>query len=117
MHLRAARIAPTCSTVGPSHFNLLVAQPRETLALLRAAVKLQPDFWVAHTNIQNALMLLGDEEGAWRDGEDMRAAAGGRPGRAREYNYGNWDYLTWNLRAWLDERCGRRRRERRSGDG
>ena len=75
---------------------------RETLALLRAAVKLQPDFWVGHTNIQNALILLGDEEGAWRDGEDMRAAAGGRPGRAREYNYGNWDYLTGNLRAWLD---------------
>jgi hypothetical protein len=47
-------------------------------------------------------MLLGDEEGAWRDGEDMRTAAGGRPGQAREYNYGNWDYLTWNLRAWLD---------------
>ena len=75
---------------------------RETLALLRAAVKLQPDFWVGHTNIQNALILLGDEEGAWRAGEDMRAAAGGRPGRVREYNYGNWDYLTWNLRAWLD---------------
>ena len=75
---------------------------RETLALLRAAVKLQPDFWVGHTNIQNALILLGDEEGAWRAGEDMRAAAGGRPGRVREYNYGNWDYLTGNLRAWLD---------------
>jgi Flp pilus assembly protein TadD len=74
---------------------------REALALLRAAVKLQTDFWVARTNIQNTLILLGDEEGAWHAGEDMRAAAGGRPGRVREYNYGNWDALTWNLRTWL----------------
>jgi tetratricopeptide (TPR) repeat protein len=75
---------------------------REALALLRAAVKLQPDFWVAHFNIQNILMVLGDEEGAWRAGEEMRTAAGGRPGRSPETYYGNWDYLTWNLRAWLD---------------
>ena len=47
-------------------------------------------------------MLLGDEEGAWRAGEDMRNIAGGRPGRVPETYYLNWDYLTWNLRAWLD---------------
>ena len=75
---------------------------REALALHRADVKLKPDFWVAHFNIQNDLMILGDEEGAWRAGEDMRTAAGGRPGRAPETYYGNWDYLTWNLRALLD---------------
>jgi len=75
---------------------------REALALYRAAVKLQPDFWVAHTNIQNTLMILGDEEGAWRAGQDMRTVAGGRPGKAPEIYYENWDYLTWNLRAWLD---------------
>jgi len=75
---------------------------RETLALLRAAVKLKPDFWVAHFNIQNNLMILGDEEGAWRAGENMRAVSGGRPGRAPETYYGNWDYLTWNLRTWLE---------------
>jgi tetratricopeptide (TPR) repeat protein len=74
----------------------------EALALHRAAVKLQPDFWVAHFNIQNDFMMLGDEEDAWRAGEDMRRSAGGRPGRAPETYYGNWDYLTWNLRAWLD---------------
>jgi tetratricopeptide (TPR) repeat protein len=65
-------------------------------------VKLQPDLWPAHVNIQNDLMVLGDEEGAWRAGEDMRKAAGGRPGRAPESYYINWDYLTWNLRPWLD---------------
>jgi tetratricopeptide (TPR) repeat protein len=74
---------------------------RETLTLFRAAVKLQPDYWTAHVNVQNDLMILGDEEGAWRAGEDMRTAAGGRPGRAPEVDYVNWDYLTWNLQPWL----------------
>jgi len=74
----------------------------EALVLYRAAVKLQPDYWVAHSNVMNALMVDGDEEGAWRAGEDMRTAAGGRPGRAPENYYINWDYLTWNLKAWLD---------------
>jgi tetratricopeptide (TPR) repeat protein len=77
-------------------------ETREALALYRAAVKLEPDLWVVHADIQNDLMILGDEEGAWRAGEDMRKAAGGRPGRAREFNYVNWDYLTWNLRPWLE---------------
>ena len=75
---------------------------REGLSLFRAAVKLQPDYWVAHNNVQNTLMTLGDEEGAWKAGEAMRAAAGGRPGKAPEPYYTNWDYLTWNLRTWLD---------------
>ncbi len=75
---------------------------REALALYRAAVKLQPDLWIGHTNIQNSLMVLGDEEGAWRAGEAMRAAAGGRPGRARALDFVNWDYLTWNLKDELD---------------
>jgi tetratricopeptide (TPR) repeat protein len=74
---------------------------REGLELERAAVKLQPDLWTAHYNIQNDLMTLADEEGAWKAGEDMRAVAGGRPGRATEDYYMNWDYLTWNLQPWL----------------
>ena len=74
---------------------------REALALQRAAVRLKPDLWSAHANLQNDLILLGDEEGAWRAGEEMRKVAGGRPGRAREDDYLNWDALTWNLQAWL----------------
>jgi tetratricopeptide (TPR) repeat protein len=74
---------------------------REGLGLERAAVKLQPDLWTAHYNIQNDLMILGDEEEAWKAGEEMRAVAGGRPGRASEDYYMNWDYLTWNLKPWL----------------
>jgi tetratricopeptide (TPR) repeat protein len=75
--------------------------PDETLLLLRAALKLKPDFWVAHVNMQNLLMLKGNEEAAWRAGEEMRSTAGGRPGRARETEYANWDTLTWNLQPFL----------------
>jgi tetratricopeptide (TPR) repeat protein len=74
---------------------------REALVLFRAAVKLQPAYWNAHNNIMNALVALGDEEGAWRAGEDLRRIGGGRPGRAPENNYQNWDLLTWNLQTWL----------------
>ena len=75
---------------------------RQPLALYRAAVQIKPDFWVGYNNILNALWDLGDEEGAWRAGEDMRRAAGGRPGRAPEKYYQNWDQLTWNLSTWRD---------------
>jgi tetratricopeptide (TPR) repeat protein len=75
---------------------------RESLALYRAALKLKPDYWVAYNNVINALWVMGDEEGAWRAGEEMRRAAGGRPGRAPETYYQNVDVLVWNLRAWRD---------------
>ena len=75
---------------------------REGLGLERAAAKLQPDLWTAHNNIQNDLMILADEEGAWKAGEAMRKVAGGRPGRAPETMYQNWDYLTWNMKPWLE---------------
>jgi Tetratricopeptide repeat len=75
---------------------------REGLSLFRAAVRLQPDYWVAHNNIQNSLMTLGDEEGSWKSCEEMRVAAGGRPGKAPEAFYTNCDTLTWNLLPWLD---------------
>jgi tetratricopeptide (TPR) repeat protein len=75
---------------------------REGLGLERAAAKLQPNLWTAHNNIQNDLMILADEEGAWKAGEALRRVAGGRPGRAPEGMYQNWDYLTWNLKPWLE---------------
>jgi tetratricopeptide (TPR) repeat protein len=74
---------------------------QEALGLYRAAVKLKPDYWIGYNNIMNALWLLGDEEGAWRVGEEFRKTAGGRPGRAPDNNYQNWDLLTWNLGPWL----------------
>ena len=101
-------------SVGPDDRSLLLTRwavandssggsTRESLGLLRAAVKLQPNDWIARANFMNDLMIVDDEEGAWRAGEDMRAAAGGRPGRAPEIYYQNWDYLTWNLPTWLEE--------------
>jgi tetratricopeptide (TPR) repeat protein len=75
---------------------------KESLSLYRAALTLKPDYWVAYNNIMNSLWILGDEEGAWRAGEELRKAAGGRPGRAPELQYQNWDTLTWNLLPWLD---------------
>jgi len=74
---------------------------REALSFYRAALKIKPDFWIAHNNVMNSLWALGDEEGAWRAGNEMLKFAGGRPGRAAETFYENWDTLTWNLGPWL----------------
>jgi tetratricopeptide (TPR) repeat protein len=73
----------------------------EALLLYRAALKVKPDYWIGYNNIINTLWILGDEEGAWRVGEDMRKAAGGRPGRAPDLYFINFDTLTWNLGPWL----------------
>ena len=54
----------------------------------------------------NTLWGMGDEEGAWRVGQDMLKAAGGRPGPAPEILYENWDALTWNLLSWLNATVG-----------
>lgn len=75
--------------------------PREALALYREAARLDPGLWRSYANIMNTFMLLGQEEEAWHAGQNMSKAAGGRPGRAPEPNYQNWDELTWNLGPWL----------------
>jgi len=72
---------------------------REALRLYRAAVAADPDFWVARSNAANELVNLGDEEGSVIEQEAMRIAAGGRPGRASEVLYGDFDGLTFNLQA------------------
>jgi tetratricopeptide (TPR) repeat protein len=92
---------PYLLNVWANSINNTGGSAREALALYRAAVKLKPDYWAGYNNVMNAVWLLGDEEGAWRAGEDMRKAAGGRPGRAPELYFQNWDTLTWNLLAWL----------------
>ncbi len=73
---------------------------REALKLYQAALKLKPDFWIGYNNVMNVFWGLADEEAAWRTGEDLRRAAGGRPGAAPETEYQNWDTLTWNLLVW-----------------
>jgi tetratricopeptide (TPR) repeat protein len=72
---------------------------REGLTLYREAVRLKPDYWVGYNNIMAVLAGLGDEEGVVRTAEQMMKAAGGRPGRADESVYGNYDEMVWDLPA------------------
>ena len=69
----------------------------QALPLYREAVRLKPDYWIGYYNIMFALDGLGDEEGVMRVGEQMKAAAGGRPGRSPEENYQNYDQKVWDL--------------------
>ena len=92
---------PYLLNVWANSINNTGGSRREALALFRTALKLKPDYWIAYNNVMNSLWLMGDEEAAWRVGEDMRKAAGGRPGRAHDLFYQNWDTFTWNLGAWL----------------
>jgi tetratricopeptide (TPR) repeat protein len=72
---------------------------REALTLYREALRLKPDYWVGYNNIMYALGGLGDEEGLVRVGRQMIKAAGGRPGRAPENLYQNYDQMVWDLWA------------------
>jgi len=74
---------------------------RDAVRIFAAAIAIKPDLWTSRLNVQGSHLALGDEEGAWRAGEELRVAAGGRPGRAREGTYAIWDILTWNLQAEL----------------
>jgi hypothetical protein len=71
----------------------------EALPLWREALRLKPDFWIGYNNIMFALAGLGDEEGLVRVGQQMIKAAGGRPGRAPENMYQNYDEIVWDLPA------------------
>jgi tetratricopeptide (TPR) repeat protein len=79
---------------------------QEARQVYRAALKLKPDLWDAWISVQNTSMDLGDEQGAWRAAEEMRSAAGGRPGRAPAGAFQTWDLLTWNLPTLLAEQPG-----------
>ncbi len=72
---------------------------REALPLYREALRRKPDYWTAYNNIMYALNGLGDEEGLVRVNEQLMKAAGGRPGRAPEHEYQNYDRTVWDLPA------------------
>ena len=72
---------------------------RAALPLYQEAVRLKPDYWAGYNNIMFALAGRGDEEGVVRTGEQLMKAAGGRPGRAPEVYYGNYDQMVWDLPA------------------
>jgi tetratricopeptide (TPR) repeat protein len=71
----------------------------EALPLYRETVRLKPDYYTGYNNIIFALIGLGDEEDAVRVGERLKQAAGGRPGRAPEEMYQNYDQVVWDLPA------------------
>jgi len=71
------------------------------LALVQRAIDLQREYWYAYTIMIDMKFGLGDEEGAWQLGNDLRKVAGGRPGRAPEVAYNAVDELSWNLPVWL----------------
>lgn len=60
---------------------------------------MKPDYWTGYNNIMFAFGALGREEELVRTGEEMMKAAGGRPGKATEKNYQNYDQMVWNLGA------------------
>jgi tetratricopeptide (TPR) repeat protein len=76
-----------------------VGKPREALGLARQAIALDPQLFDARYILMYEMTILGDEEGVLKAGQDMREAAGGRPGRAAEGYYRNSDLLTFNLQA------------------
>jgi tetratricopeptide (TPR) repeat protein len=84
--------------------NAIVAKGGEgallqALPLYRETVRLKPDFWNGYNNIMFALGGLGDEEGMVRTAQQMMKLAGGRPGRATESSYQNYDQGVWDLTA------------------
>jgi tetratricopeptide (TPR) repeat protein len=75
-------------------------EPR-ALALVQRAIALQPAYWFAYGIMTTMKEVIGDEEGAWRLGEDLRKAAGGRPGRPPGLTFGDVDWVSRNLQALL----------------
>jgi tetratricopeptide (TPR) repeat protein len=69
------------------------------LPLYREALRLKPDYWSAYNNIMYAQAGLGDEEGAVQVGRQMVKLAGGRPGRAPEEMFQNYDEFVRDLPA------------------
>ena len=104
---RLASVAPTDRPYLLNVWGLALensgAPPRDALRLFDAAIARKPGLWHAWANAEWTHVILGDEEGAWRLGEQMRLKAGGRPGSAPEYDYVTSDLLTMNLQAELAE--------------
>jgi tetratricopeptide (TPR) repeat protein len=71
----------------------------EALTLWREALRLKPDYWTPYNNIMFGLAVHGEEEEVVRVGEQLTKVAGGRPGRAPEYVFQNYDGEVWDLAA------------------
>jgi tetratricopeptide (TPR) repeat protein len=71
----------------------------EALTLWRETIRLKPDYWTGYNNIMVGLGGIGDEEGMVRVGLQMMQVAGGRPGKAPDNLYQNYDQEVWDLPA------------------
>ena len=72
---------------------------QEALPLYQETLRLKPDYWGGYNNIIYALWNMGSEEASIREGEHLTQMAGGRPGRAPETMYQNYDQQLWDLTA------------------
>lgn len=72
---------------------------QEAIELYRAALRLDPAFWVAYNNIMFTMIGIGEEEKVCAIADEMTKAAHGRPGKAGELWYRHCDGLMWNLQA------------------
>ena len=63
------------------------------------ALSQKPDYWVAYSNVINALWALGREEQAWRVGQAFARAArrGGMGQKAPETYFQFQDMISWSL--------------------
>ena len=68
------------------------------------ALRLNPNYWTAYTNIINTQLALGREADAWRTAKAFAAKSRrGKPGqRAEEYYFNYADLMSWNLQAERD---------------
>jgi hypothetical protein len=83
------------SLAGQGGYNV----DRDILRLHQEAVRIKPDYWTAIGNVANDLYTLGEEEQSLQVGFAMIKTAGGRPGKAPEDEYGNYDSAVYNLQA------------------
>jgi len=72
---------------------------QKALPLWRESVRLKPDLWSGYGNIMTGLIATGREEEAIGVAKQMMKIAGGRPGKAPEVYYLNYDLLVWDLPA------------------
>jgi tetratricopeptide (TPR) repeat protein len=84
--------------------NAIISQAADNanqhaLDLYREAAQLDSSYLIPLNNIMQTLTNLGREEEVLPVGEQLRQAAGGRPGRADENLYQYSDTALWNLQA------------------
>jgi len=71
----------------------------QAMPLWREAVRIQPNYWTGYNNIMFGLDSLGEEEGIIQVARQMLKAAGGRPGKAPERVYQNYDQLISDIQS------------------